>query len=223
MKRNRRNRKSLKSQRIRKRQKCKPLRRSAKLQCHPEQSTNGIQGRSPPCRPARKPKKVILEDRNSDYNDDDPAPEPVRPNTKQVSGRKQKFEELLQAIRNLSSKQQEELISEIQHRKNTARTNVGERQVLVPTGNADSQFDDKMPALPRRYKYVPEKNDDDTTWRSVGRTPRLWSDAEGAIGDIATYLHSFFIPKGHRAYAKTRISFASFTTPFIGKPRIIFL
>ena len=181
-----------------------PPRRSARLQGHPQQYTHGMQGRTPPRKPARKPKKVTVEDSGSEYENDDPAPEPARPNTKQVSGRKRKFEELIQAIRNLSSKQQEELISEIQpkRRKNTACTNVGGRQVLVPTGNADSQFDDKMPALPRWYKYVPEMNDDDTTWRSVSISPRLWlSDAEEAIGDIATYLHSIFIPKGHRAYA----------------------
>ena len=94
--------------------------------------------------------------------------------------------------------------------------------MLVPTGNADSQFDDKMPALPRGYKNAPEMKADDNTWRSVNIAPKLWlRNSEDAIADISTYLHSIFIPSGHLAYAfvKTRTSFASFIIQYIGKPR----
>ena len=87
------------------------------MQGHPQQSTHGMQGRTPPRKPARKSKKVTLKDSESEYENDDPAPEPARSNTKQVTRRKRKFEELIQAIRNLSSKQQEELISEIQPKR----------------------------------------------------------------------------------------------------------
>ena len=64
-------------------------------------------------------------------------------NTKKLSGRKRKFDELVEAIRSLSDIQQEKLISEIQPKRprNSALANISGKQVLVPTGNADSQFD----------------------------------------------------------------------------------
>ena len=77
-----------------------PPRRSARLQGHQPVSTSGMQGQTPPR--SKRGKKVIVEGSSDDENENVSGR-----NTKKVSGRKRKFDELVEAIRSLSDSQQE--------------------------------------------------------------------------------------------------------------------
>ena len=120
---------------------------------------------------------MIVESNSGDVCDDE---------EENVTGRNT---DSVQTIRSLSDCQLEKFLGQIQPKRprNSARANIGGKQVLVPTGNADSQLNDKMPALPRGYKHAPEMKADENTWRSVFIAPKLWlRDPEDAIADIGT-------------------------------------